>query len=756
MKKFGLFIGVDRYRYLYAPAQHLACAGADARALHAFFQQQPGFETALLEDQHLGWQEQGSHEAIFEQLAQWQQGLVATDQHLLLIYFAGHGSYFQGGHFLLAPKAPDHALSEPVQGDMGVISEDLLKRVSARWPNTRRVFIFDTCRVHADAAQLNPPAPIASRVALGVVQQAHESGPALEPNLLILRACAAQQMAFELREYGEERKNHGLFTAAMLEVMHHHLEAGQRLEFNPHFQLRVQQQMQQLATQYAPPAARPAALAQQSVLQGDPVCLLSEQEVNAHHQRRIVQEFERHLSAGHFHQPTLQCCAESLRRLQALKYPPSDLLQLGQRLDEAVNMQQAVARRAKGEKLLALARRTKSAEAYLKLLEQEFYEYEAEVEAFFAAREAEDKTLREAAARAEILAAQLEQAKQQIDVLSTEKKASATQFQQQIARLKAELAGLQAAQTESGKEQVRLAEHVVFEDGVIEGITAHLVAKDKPGAPAPALSSKYKPGDVFQDRLADGNPGPQMVVLPAGSFQLGSEERAEERFGPQVRIARPFAMGRYPVTVEEYLAAVEAKACRPPQWLEPGGEYNYANGKNDHYRKLGNALHGKRFPVVGVSWDDALAYVAWLNRAISNGPYRLPSEVEWEYAARAGGVGRWCFGDEEKKLQDFAWYDKNSDGSTHEVGGKQANRFGLYDMHGNVWEWVADHYHENYLGAPKDGSVWQESGEKGKYRVLRFRSWFSYAAIWRSAFRSSNWPGYRNVDVGFRVARTLP
>ena len=743
MKKFGLFIGVDAYRELNAPEQRLECAGADATALSAFFQRELGFQTELLLDKHLGLFDQGSHQAIIEQLNHWQDGLQRNEEHLLLVYFAGHGSDHKGEHFLLAPKAPKHALHDPVDGELGIISESMLKRVSARWPNVKRIFIFDTCRAQLTAPEM---AAIASRVALGEAQEV-EKAP--EPNLLVLRACAPRQLAFELREFGVEKKNHGLYTAALLQVLQQRLKDEQSLELNFAINQTLHAQMQQLATLHAPPEYQAQALAQRPCLTGEPICLLSEQEIAANKLQRVLQEFEQRFAVGHYHEPTMQCCAESLRQLRALKYAESSLQLLGEKLDAAVHAQRATARKSKGEKLLALARRTQSPDAYLKLLEQEFHEYEEEVEQFFAIRDSERSALQAKASSAERLAVELQEAQQQNKKISAEKEALKQELMQQVSKLTAENTELKLEIKQKMQQTIQQKPEAQPAPVIIT-----------PVAPA-IINSARKAGATFQEPLQGGKLGPQMVLVPAGSFQLGSDLEADERFGPQVTIAQPFALGKFQVTVEEYLAAVEAKACRAPAWLEQGSEYHYANGHNDLYRKLGEALYGKRFPIVGVSWDDAQAYVAWLNstklgKQGGQGQYRLPSEAEWEYAARAGNAGKWCFGDDESKLQDFAWYSKNSDNKTHEVGGKQANKFGLHDMHGNVWEWVADEHHQNYLGAPKDGSVWQDGDIKDKFRVLRGGSWVINAAYSRSANRNYYGPDNRFNDVGFRVARTLP
>lgn len=163
---------------------------------------------------------------------------------------------------------------------------------------------------------------------------------------------------------------------------------------------------------------------------------------------------------------------------------------------------------------------------------------------------------------------------------------------------------------------------------------------------------------------------------------------------------------------------------------------------------------GDNCPVENVSWDDAKQYIQKLN-ARSRKQYRLPSEAEWEYTARAGSGGKWSFGDDESQLPNHAWFKDNRAGNTQGVGQKQANAFGLFDMHGNVWEWVQDCFHESYTGAPSDGSAWTSSCNGGE-RVLRGGSWSNGAAVLQSADRVRSFPDLRNDYIGFRLARTAP
>ena len=161
--------------------------------------------------------------------------------------------------------------------------------------------------------------------------------------------------------------------------------------------------------------------------------------------------------------------------------------------------------------------------------------------------------------------------------------------------------------------------------------------------------------------------------------------------------------------------------------------------------------------MTNVSWNDAKQYVGWLSK-LTGKMYRLLSEAEWEYAARArttitGESLRFSFGDDEDKLKDYAWYRENSGSRTQEVGKKQSNAFGLHDMYGNVWEWVEDCWHENYNDAPSNGSAWM--GGECHRRVLRGSSWFNTPGNVRSAVRDGASSGSRNFVVGFRIARTL-
>ena len=224
---------------------------------------------------------------------------------------------------------------------------------------------------------------------------------------------------------------------------------------------------------------------------------------------------------------------------------------------------------------------------------------------------------------------------------------------------------------------------------------------------------------------------PEMVPIPGGSFMMGSDTgNSDEKPVHPVKVAA-FMMSKYEVTQ---------------------GQWKAVMGNNPSYFDK----CGDNCPVEKVSWNDAQAYVAKLNEK-TGGKYRLPSEAEWEYAARAGSTARWSFGGDEKELGKHAWYgaykpDGNIEKKTYRAGLKLANKFGLHDMYGNVYEWVEDCYHENYIGAPEDGSAWIKACKNGAARVLRGGAWFDLAQYARSAYRSADGPGRHFDIIGFRLA----
>jgi formylglycine-generating enzyme required for sulfatase activity len=245
---------------------------------------------------------------------------------------------------------------------------------------------------------------------------------------------------------------------------------------------------------------------------------------------------------------------------------------------------------------------------------------------------------------------------------------------------------------------------------------------------------------------------PQMAVLPSGSFLMGSAD--DDAFGSQnerpqhnVTIAYKLAMGRYPVTFEEWDACVaEGGIAHKP------GDEGWGRGTR---------------PVINVSWEDAQAYAAWLNNKLgiaATDPtrYRLPSEAEWEYACRASTTGNFSTPTGQLSDNDATYYAGFVDANVSPKAGKKhdkttpigiyaPNPWGLYDMHGNVYEWMQDDYEDSYRGVPADGSALTTSAAK---RVLRGGSWLGLARNSRAAERLCHSPDGRGYDIGFRLART--
>ncbi len=354
--------------------------------------------------------------------------------------------------------------------------------------------------------------------------------------------------------------------------------------------------------------------------------------------------------------------------------------------------------------------------------------------------------------------------------------------QQLLARRDEEVAKTQAAKEEAARKAAHLKaaaayqaqqkkareEEAAPDAAMIAPVLAPSTAAvaETPAAPVPVAVAvavaDSNTGGILRDAFIDGSgSGPAMVLIQTGRFQMGSPEHERRiamaagsqknwiaRETPQhwVGIERPFAIGRYPVTVGEWRAFVQTSAWQPAgevDWAAPGFPQT-----DEH-------------PVVGVTWFDALQYVAWLSEATGK-RYRLPSEAEWEYACRAGTRTAFNVGD------TIATTQANFDGTFTYNGGPRgefrhgttpvnafaANAWGLHDMHGNVWEWVQDVVHENYEGAPVDGSAWETGGDQVR-RILRGGSWLYNPRYLRSALRNGFSAVLSNDIVGLRVVREL-
>jgi formylglycine-generating enzyme required for sulfatase activity len=948
MKKYGLFIGIDRYRKL-GDSNHLHCAGSDALALAAAFRDKLGFTTAVLQDVDLGYADDRSHEVIFDKLNEWEAALSADDETLLVLYFAGHGTTVDGQQFLLAPKAPAHALANPAVGQAGIISEVALLNETERWPKVKRVFIFDACRTELGRQE--------DTTALG--GRAIGMGRLREQGRAMLRACPPDQVAFELRNYGEGvvKKSHGLYTAALLDLIDQRVTLEKILTLDDGFNQEIARLMNGLVQRFATAADKISAGLQRPSLEGAEICLVTGEDFAALRIQRLLAEFEVHFAAGRFHSPLAECCGNIIVHLQMLKHSAAAVLVLSSRIVVAEQQKENAEKKQRGERLMASARETNSLEKYQEVRDAGFTEYESEyapkIEKLTRKRKSEQdeaewvsvqlrpslaayreylsdfpegahvaqaqaaiagleedaewqaaqhssqgvsnycttypngryiQNARELRAVFEAAAVQLRQAemlrqdevvwaaamqqgktRDALEVLrqvSAQLKTEAVQQRcaQQIAEIEEQrrqaaqaLAAaneLAAAQAQAAQEKRRALEEaaqraeqvaqakakvaaavevaaqakIKANDKFIRAIVwggivcvvigipsfiywwhyqktesvnlsteaASVSASQEEPAPPASAPLTYAAGQIVSHPLKDGSNGPEMVVVPAGNYWMGAgegESAAEAAETPQhkVTIGYDFAVGKYEVTKGQFAKFVKASGYKTEAENSAGCVvFNPKENKFEYQAGLswqapgfdGSFKQDDTHPVVCVSWNDAKAYVAWLS-AQTGKTYRLLSEAEWEYAARGEKAGEqasksvpWAVDGNFKGMCDYAngrderlnriqpgfVFSACDDGYeyTAPVGKKRANAFGLYDMHGNVWEWTEDCFHDTYNLAPVDGSVWAEDCQKDVRRVLRGGSWYYNPSNLRSAYRFRIAPMHRDDDSGLRVAWTLP
>jgi len=257
-----------------------------------------------------------------------------------------------------------------------------------------------------------------------------------------------------------------------------------------------------------------------------------------------------------------------------------------------------------------------------------------------------------------------------------------------------------------------------------------------------------------------------IIFIKGGTFKMGSDDSDSfDREKPihEVTVS-DFYIGKYQVTVNDFKQFIDATSYKTDadkgdgSYIWNGKDWKKTAGVNWLCDVGGNKRRETDYnhPVIHVSWNDAVAYCLWLSEKTKQN-YRLPTEAEWEYAARGGNVGtrhgvslHYAGSD---NVDEVAWYSSNSDGKTHPVGQKKPNQLGIYDMSGNVWEWCQDDWHGNYEGAPTDGTAWGDG--TGSARVLRGGSWDGNARFVRVAHRINDTPDNRDDVIGFRLSRTL-
>ena len=337
----------------------------------------------------------------------------------------------------------------------------------------------------------------------------------------------------------------------------------------------------------------------------------------------------------------------------------------------------------------------------------------------------------------------------------------------------------EVCQGQSHTLQPRLA-HVAKSASPAEQTPARQSGPEKPASAATADAQRANTPTLHTDVSASRSPaiqpvgggpplkvitnsiGMKLALIPAGEFLMGSPETEQGRKdheGPQhpVRITRPFYLGVYPVTVGQFRQFVKATAYKTEGEADDTGAFGGDGTQYVTNPKLSWQMPGFQqddtHPVVCVSWHDAESFCRWLSE-LEDKSYRLPSEAEWEYACRAGSLTRYSFDDNEDDLGRYAWYSGNAVGlisnvgSTHPVGQKQPNAWGLYDMHGNVWEWCWDWY-GNYASTTAIDAMGPDTGS---FRMFRGGSWIGPARFCRSASRGGGLPSARTIFLGFRLS----
>jgi len=248
----------------------------------------------------------------------------------------------------------------------------------------------------------------------------------------------------------------------------------------------------------------------------------------------------------------------------------------------------------------------------------------------------------------------------------------------------------------------------------------------------------------------------EFVRIPAGRFQMGSETGdSDEKPVHHVRINESFYMGRTEVTVRQFRAFMQATGYKTEaekgNWAaNSSGGFTIVPGWGFNWRKPGFP-QSEDDPAVCISWNDAVAFCKWLSKEAGE-HYRLPSEAEWEYACRAGRKGNYV-----GNLNEIGWYRDNSGGATHPVAQKKPNAWGLYDMHGNAWEWCLDVWHSSYRGAPDNGSPWLTEDYLPRTairRVLRGGAWCRLDFELSTTYRYRGTPDFRSDGTGFRIVRS--
>lgn len=349
-------------------------------------------------------------------------------------------------------------------------------------------------------------------------------------------------------------------------------------------------------------------------------------------------------------------------------------------------------------------------------------------------------------------------------ILGGDQSAALSAAQAEVQRHQATIAKLTAARAQLETAQAKDKAAIAKLQRLLAEKTTQL---DKAVAKLATAQAELKALKAQYEAPKSAPPKDGLVFVKGGTFMMGSakgekDSRDAERPQRQVQVA-DFEIGKTPVTVAEFAAFIRDSKYRTEaeasggSYVWTGSQWKLTQGIKWDCDAQGKTRPESDYdhPVIHVSWNDAVAYCNWLTQKTGKN-YRLPTEAEWEYAARGGEAGAkdgYTYAG-SNDIDEVAWYTVNTkDKGTRPVATKKPNQLGLYDMSGNVWEWCEDDWHDNYEGAPKDGRAWVDS-PRGANRVFRGGGWNGNPQHCRAAFRANNSPAYRISNIGFRLARS--
>lgn len=732
MALHALFIAVPEYQH--ANVSRLPGTQRDAEALHKQF--------------HYGLKcGERAHLLISPTLAEVRRALNTLGQALrqgdtFVLYFSGHGVERPDSkeQHLLLRDAEMEAIEEGEWDNLkDALSDRYLSSQMRRWPPTHQVMIYDACRKplghHKSVGEM---LPFASEEALQRLvskdpwptrrRPAQDSAARPEAlSLVYIKSCRSGQKAYEIQ--GVER---GVFGQAVFDDLEDCVAQQRDVVIAAEFVQRVQQRMDGLRSQHGLneaqevwmsdcPAPVPLWLsAQGPAIGGRTAPANAAPGLNPQAVSELLATWAEHLQHGRYTEPAWDCCVASLGGLRHIGLPQPGL----QALQGVVQQMQRMAERAaedasKHDQALATAQR--QAQTMQSALEQAKAQAVAEASAA-----AQRHTALEAAAseaqtqlkKANVRLAQLEQR------LASLEESKARESANKASPVLPAPTPAPAATPLGGLRKLVGLSATGLADSQTKLLDARRTAHQS------AAGAARPPGH----RWREADWAPELVWCPPGEFLMGSPDGEEGRHadeGPQhsVRFAQGFWMGRCAISFEEYDRFVVGTQGRQPK------DQGWGRGK---------------LPVIDVSWNDAQAYVAWLNLRLGlpAGTYHLPSEAQWEYACRAGTSTPYWWGDTIDKTQANFSAKK-----TVPVGSAAANPWGLFNVHGNVREWVQDAYVGSYEGAPQDGSA--RADDTSGQRVLRGGSWNYGPQYLRSANRNWISPVNRFINSGFRIARTF-